>query len=122
MNTTDILRLMSDDTRIRVLMLLKVKSLCVSQMQLILNVPQSMLSKHLAKLREFELVKAIPDGKFMKYELIQDPLVLSMLDTIAQNADDNEFQADKLKIDNFDYILDACNDCELHQYRTRYIV
>ena len=122
MNTTDVLRLMSDDTRIRVLMLLREKSLCVSQMQQILNVPQSMLSKHLAKLRDFELVKAIPDGKFMKYEIVQDSLLLSMLDTISQQGTDREFKEDLAKIHDYDYILEACDQCQLHAYRTRYIV
>jgi ArsR family transcriptional regulator len=59
----------SDPTRLRILHLLIQSPLCVCHFQTILGEPQVKISKHLAYLREKEMVEAKRDQNWMIYSL-----------------------------------------------------
>ena len=61
MEIEKLFKALSDPTRVRVLLLLSQKKLCVCQLQKILKLPQSKLSKHLGKLRDLNLVVGYQD-------------------------------------------------------------
>jgi ArsR family transcriptional regulator len=65
----DKLKLLADITRLRVLESLMDKPKHVGELKKILGVEQSLLSHHLALLREAGLVEAIRDGKAVLYQL-----------------------------------------------------
>jgi ArsR family transcriptional regulator len=69
MNLVQIYRCFCDETRLRILHLLKQGPLCVCHFQDILNEPQVAVSKHLAYLRINGLVVAQRYEKWMIYQL-----------------------------------------------------
>jgi len=69
MKLLQIYRCFCDETRLRILHLLKQGPLCVCHFQDILKLPQVAISKHLAYLRSHEMVLAQRHGKWMIYRL-----------------------------------------------------
>ena len=67
MDLTDILKALADPNRLRVLNLLDGRTLCVCDLEDILGLNQSNLSRHLAKLKQAGLVTATKKGLFMYY-------------------------------------------------------
>ncbi|MCF3648298.1 ArsR/SmtB family transcription factor [Synoicihabitans lomoniglobus] len=61
--TWDILKLLSDPTRVRLLSLLRIEELSVSELEEILGMAQSRISSQLAQLRGSELVQDRREGK-----------------------------------------------------------
>ena len=62
-------RALSDPTRLRILNLLLPGELCVCDIVNTLRMPQPTVSRHLAYLRESDLVEARRDGLWMYYQL-----------------------------------------------------
>lgn len=67
MDVTDTLKALADPNRLRILALLQNQTLCVCDLEEILGLNQSNLSRHLAKLRQSGLVSAQKKGLFMYY-------------------------------------------------------
>ncbi len=66
-----LLKALGEDTRLRVLYLLSVRSLTVGEMARILRVAQPSLSKHLARLRELGLVTDRRQGMHVFYHAVR---------------------------------------------------
>jgi ArsR family transcriptional regulator len=60
---------LADETRLRLLSLMKDGEVCVCHLQEVLKTNQPKISRHLAYLRRAGLVEARPDGKWMHYRL-----------------------------------------------------
>jgi ArsR family transcriptional regulator len=60
---------LSDETRLRLLSLMKDGEVCVCHLQSVLRTNQPKISRHLAYLRRAGLVEARRDGKWMHYRL-----------------------------------------------------
>lgn len=87
----DTFKCLSDETRLRVIMLLKNKELCVCELCDIMDVSQPKVSKHLSKLREFGLVRDERNAQWIFYHLnIDNEAVMMMLDKIAEEICDYE--------------------------------
>ncbi|MEO8351092.1 MAG: metalloregulator ArsR/SmtB family transcription factor [Chthoniobacteraceae bacterium] len=69
------LRLLADETRLRLLLLLQREELSVVELQEILGMGQSRISTHLAQLRLAKLVRDRRAGKNIYYVLADDPVV-----------------------------------------------
>ena len=67
-----IYKLLSDETRLRMLVLLYLDELCVCQLSGILEAPQPRISKNLSKLRDLEMVRDLRKEKYVYYTL-RDP-------------------------------------------------
>ena len=67
--TVKILKALSDPTRLRIVILLLEKDLCVCELLFILNMEQSRISHQLRILRDAELVDDIRDGKWIIYRI-----------------------------------------------------
>ena len=65
----DILKLLSDSTRVRILSVLACEELSVAELQEVLNMGQSRISSHLSLLRQGGLVVDRRDGKKTFYTL-----------------------------------------------------
>ena len=63
----NLFKVLSDETRLRILVLLYHKKLCVCQIQGILEEGQPKISKHLAKLRDMGFVKDERQEQFIYY-------------------------------------------------------
>lgn len=66
LNTT---KALADGSRLRILMALQGKELCVCQIIELLGLAPSTVSKHMYILRQAELVQARKDGRWMYYRL-----------------------------------------------------
>jgi DNA-binding transcriptional ArsR family regulator len=73
MKLVQIYRCLCDETRLRILHLLKQGPLCVCHFQEILKLPQVAVSKHLAYLRRTEMVEARRHEQWMIYSLPASP-------------------------------------------------
>ncbi len=86
----ELFKVLSDETRLRMLMLLKEEPLCVCQLVGILDVPQPRVSKNLAKFRDLDLVESVRKDKFIVYHLKADchwlRQVLETVDTAVSTA------------------------------------
>src|SRR5436305_910809 len=66
-STINLLRLLADPTRLRLLLLLEQEELCVAKLQQILGMGQSRISSHLAQLKRAGLVADRREGKNVYY-------------------------------------------------------
>ncbi|MFW6139745.1 MAG: ArsR/SmtB family transcription factor [Acidobacteriota bacterium] len=64
-----VFKALSDPTRLRILMLLLQKDLCVCELVFTLKMEQSRISHQLRILRDADLVEALRDGKWTNYRI-----------------------------------------------------
>jgi ArsR family transcriptional regulator, arsenate/arsenite/antimonite-responsive transcriptional repressor len=82
----NLFKAMSDQTRLRIMILLLNQDHCVCELTEMLNVPQTKISKHLGKLRDLGLVSTIRDAQFIYYHLnLEYPLLSNLLNSIDKN-------------------------------------
>lgn len=110
----NIFKILSDETRLRIIVLLAQNELCVCELSYILDVSQPNISKNLAKLKELNLVTSQRREKFIFYKLCNDSKILN---PIAKDILDNIETYPQLVIDqsrNIDKqkLLDQC--CNHH--------
>lgn len=112
MQLIQILKALSDETRLRILNILRDGPLCVCEIEAILEISQSNASRHLSKLTNANLVNYYKEAKFIYYKLDHDTLNQY---SFIQNILDNELDKDKkLK---YDYeILKAYKNANLNCY------
>ena len=67
--TANIFKALSDPNRIRIVKMLEVRELCVSEVQEILGLSMSTVSKHLSVLRNAELILITKHGKWNRCRL-----------------------------------------------------
>ncbi len=68
-DTLTMLKAMSDENRLRILMALRGKELCVCTLTELLDLAPSTTSKHLSILKQARLIESVKDGKFVYYRL-----------------------------------------------------
>jgi ArsR family transcriptional regulator len=65
----EFLKIISDTNRLRILCLLTKKELCVCEIFEVLQLPQNLVSHHLAKLEKMSLLKKRKEGTFIIYSI-----------------------------------------------------
>jgi len=108
---THFFKILSDETRLRILILLYNKDLCVCQICGITGESQPKISKHLAKLRDIGFVKDERVEKFVFYRLsIDEQMHKEILKIIIDNIDENsKFRNDMEKIKDAEKYLETCH-------------
>jgi ArsR family transcriptional regulator len=81
----ELLKAAGDPTRLRILNLLRQGSICVCDLQAILEIPQSTISRHLAALRHAGIVRDIRNGTRVIYSLT--PASTPQLEALHQLLD-----------------------------------
>lgn len=95
---TDLFKVLSDETRLRILILLYNRELCVCQLQGILEEEsQPKISKHLGKLRDMGFVKDERKEKFIYYYLNNNQMLKDILKDIIENSNEYEVIKDDLE-------------------------
>ena len=69
--TVDLFKALADETRLRILSLLSGGELCVCEITKVLDIGQPKASRHLAVLRQAELVSDRREGMWMYYSLAE---------------------------------------------------
>ena len=83
-----LLKALGDQTRLRILNLLRAREVCVCHIHESLGIPQPKASRHLAVLRRVGLVKTRRHGVWISYQLgeIDDPLLQRIMDAVAEGV------------------------------------
>ncbi|SHF28776.1 MULTISPECIES: ArsR/SmtB family transcription factor [Caloramator] len=113
MELVNILKALSDETRIRILNLLMVKELCVCELEVLLGLNQSNASRHLNKLSSADILKSYKKGQYVYYFINSDFIkkYQNLYETLRQNFNNYDIlMNDKKNLDK--YILSgiSCED------------
>lgn len=110
MNITPIFKLLSDETRLRTIMLLSQEELCVCEICGILEQPQPKVSKILSKLKDLELVTDQRKEKFIFYSIKNNNKLLShtIKFILTEIADYPELLADQKRLKIKENYVDQC--------------
>ena len=93
----DLMKILSDKTRLRILNILNVKPRCVCELTEILELPQSTVSRHLSKMKLMKLLNTEKNGVFITYKLNNEFLKkYSFLNYLMEDLK-NEFKEDLAK-------------------------
>lgn len=89
---TEIFKLLSDESKLRILMLLERKELCVCQIMGVLNMSQPLISRNLSLLAKAGFLDVRREGKLMFYKIKKtltkkNLLILSVLKELLKNND-----------------------------------
>ena len=108
---TEIFKLLSDESRLRILMLLEKRELCVCQIMGVLNMSQPLISRNLSLLAKAGFLAGRREGKLMFYRIKKNLarknlLILSVLRELLKD--------DKVLIKDFK----SLKECEDFQKRT----
>jgi ArsR family transcriptional regulator len=94
---TNFFKILSDETRFRIIILLAQQEMCVCEICGILELSQPKVSKHLAKLRDKGFVSDQRKEQFIFYSLkIEEDVITNLITNIITNMD----QYPQLKIDS----------------------
>jgi ArsR family transcriptional regulator len=98
-SATDTFQSLSDANRLRILLLLRQRPVCVCEFDQILDISLSTISTHLKLLRASGMIKSRKEGRWVIYELAGN----EALETILQNlektlASDAGYQSDIEKL------------------------
>ena len=107
---TDLFKLLSDETRLRILMLLYKEPLCVCELSGVLGTSQPKISKNLSKLRDLKIVADERREKFVFYSLRLDhPMLNHILSNIVQHIEDYpELMNDAARLSQKEQFLTLC--------------
>ncbi len=105
----NLFKILSDETRFRILHLLSKQELCVCELVELLDLSQPKISKHIAKIRSINAVKTKRNEQFIYYSLnTDDKQLISLLESIYDLYKGNEtLQKDANKLDSVESFV--CN-------------
>ena len=95
MKAHDCFKVLGDPTRLRIAVLLLERELCVCDILAVLRLPQSTVSRHMARLRSAGVVTDRREGKWVHYQLAESALV----DELRRLLQNNLASADPYKHD-----------------------
>lgn len=102
-DTVRVLKAVSDENRLRILLLLKVKKdLCVCEITKIIGLSQPTISSHLKILENANLIISSRDGKWINYRLNNDmdnptSRIINQISSAAK--DSSQIKSDKKKLE-----------------------
>ena len=107
---TDFFKMLSDETRVRILVLLYHKKLCVCEICGVMEETQPKVSKHLAKLRDMGFVKDERKEQFIYYYLnFDNKLFEGVIKDIVENIEEYEtLKKDVQKVATAEEFLKVC--------------
>jgi ArsR family transcriptional regulator len=107
---TNTFKLLSDETRLRMLALLYQGELCVCELSGVLEVPQPRISQNLSKFRDVNMVIDVRKEKYVYYSLKnENKILLNILKNIISNIDSYpKLIADRNRLSDKDKYLSQC--------------
>jgi len=109
MENTKIFKVLSDNNRLRILKMLQAKSLCVCEIQDVLGLAASTVSKHLSILKDADFIIEQKDGKWVNYGINSrstDQRVIEILTKLDFWIEDSQvIEDDKQKVKSVDRMI-----------------
>jgi Predicted transcriptional regulators len=108
--------MLSDKTRLRILLLLLEHELCVCEISAALEMSQPRVSRQLAILKQVRLIKDRREGKWIYYRIEENAdtrylmRILSLLPDWLK--DDSEFKNDKTMLNKISCLKNKLESCE----------
>lgn len=110
---TDIFKVLSEPNRIRILMMLLDRTLCVCEITAVLELSTATVSNHLSYLREKGFILDEKEGKWINYRINdnpRDPMVVEILTLLPKwFADDATVKSDIEKLDLINRMSITCS-------------
>jgi len=104
-----ILRILSDENRLRIIGLLADKKLCVCEIAFVLKITPAAVSRHLKRMKVVGLVESEQQGYWTNYFLIRNNKVQSILKEIEHWLDaDKVISEDKARAQKADRLKLCC--------------
>ena len=82
-----VIKALADENRVRILMVLRGRELCVCEMIDLLGLAPSTVSKHMSILKNARLVESRKDGRWVYYRLAQDDTTPEAVSAISWVTD-----------------------------------
>lgn len=110
-NLINFFKILSDETRLRIVILLAKEELCVCEMCGVLELSQPKVSKHLAKLRDKGFVADVRKEQFVFYSLkIEDEVIGNLVKEILDNIESYpQLKVDSERLVDKETYLKQCN-------------
>ena len=96
----NILKALADENRVRIVLVLRDRELCVCQITELLGLAQSTVSKHMAILKQARLVESRKDGRWIYYrgaDTTSPPEALAMTKLLTETLQDDPQQQEDIK-------------------------
>ena len=93
-----IFKALGDKTRLRIVLMLKVKSMCVCEIREIIGSSMSTISNHLKILKEAEIINFQKEDRYINYELNTENKTVSQVLELLADLDSAEIENDKQKV------------------------
>lgn len=100
MELVNTFKILSDETRIRILHLLEKQDLCVCELTELLDLPQPKISKHIAKIRNEKLVQTIRKEQYIYYSLNRSNTGLMNILKVINDETNEVLKNDLIKLQN----------------------
>lgn len=105
----EIFKVLSEPNRVRILMMLMQKSICVCEITSVLGLSTATVSKHLSFLRKSGFIEDKKDGKWINYSIVHKPensIVIKILELLP-----GWFGSESIIIDDLEKVknVDRCN-------------
>lgn len=102
MDTVEILKALADETRMRMLHLLRFDQMCVCEIEDVLDINQSNASRHLSKLKSAKIIVAHKQSQWVYYSLndkllADHPFVRMLLEQEFEHGDCYHHDKERLK-------------------------
>lgn len=102
MDLLQVMKALSDETRLRILYLLKDGDLCVCELELLLDINQSNASRHLNKLTNAKILDFYKVAKYVYYKLNENtmkeyPFIVEVINNHAADIEQCKIDYEKLK-------------------------
>jgi ArsR family transcriptional regulator len=95
----NIFKVLSDENRLRILLMLKQRSLCVCEIHEVLHVALSTISTHLKLMRNLGLIEDEKDGRWVIYSLSHNSFLYELLERLEKELRfDRTIQSDRTVI------------------------
>ena len=99
-----IFKALGEKTRLRIVMMLKVKPMCVCEIREIIDSSMSTISSHLRILNEANIIEFQKEDRYVNYELSTSNEVVQQVLNILEDMTDAEIQLGKQKVLKIDRI------------------
>ena len=98
-NTIEIIKAVADKNRMRILLMLSERALCVCEIDSVLGIALSTISAHLKQMRSAGVITSEKEGRWVLYTLADNDFVRSLVEDVKRIVgNDPMVMADKQKI------------------------
>ena len=109
-NKIELFKVMSEPNRVRILMMLLQKPLCVCEITSVLALTTATVSSHLSLLRKSGFIEDEKEGKWINYKIVRnssDTIVRNIIDSLpGWFGEDEVITADSLRVNGADrYVI-----------------